>query len=359
MKNWKRIIVNPELSVIETMRVIDINSTRFVIVADKDFKLLGTVTDGDIRRALLGGHALEDNLYKVMNSNPVSLIDTSTEDKILNKIREKSIQHLPLVNENGEITNVISLSELSETYRRDNPVVIMAGGLGSRLGDLTKDCPKPLLKVKGKPILEHIIEGCKAHGLKNFFISVNYLSEQIEDYFGDGSKWNIEITYLKEEKKLGTAGALSLLSRELEKLSGEKSKLRELPVLVMNGDLLTKVNFTDLLDHHEVEENNATLCVRDYEIKVPYGVIETQNGQIQEIQEKPIHNYFINAGIYVLGPSALKSVPYGVKYHMTDLFQDLINGEKRAGVFPIREYWLDVGRIQDLEHARSNFQDSI
>jgi len=217
---------------------------------------------------------------------------------------------------------------------------LMAGGLGSRLGELTKDTPKPLLKVGTKPILEVILENFISHGFHRFYISVNYKAEMIRDYFGDGSRWGVEIRYLHEHKRLGTAGALSLLPDN-----------PTLPVLVMNGDLLTKVNFRQLIDFHNETNSKATMCVREFELQVPYGVVQIANHRLRAIEEKPVQRFFVNGGIYVLSPDMLQFIPEDSFYDMPTLFDEIIARGEETSVFPIREYWIDIGRADDFERA--------
>jgi NDP-sugar pyrophosphorylase family protein len=227
---------------------------------------------------------------------------------------------------------------------RDNWVVLMAGGLGSRLRPLTDECPKPMLRVGNKPLLETIIETFIEQGFRRFFISVNYMADTIKEYFGDGSRWGAEIQYLEETSRLGTAGALSLLPEK-----------PQAPLLVMNGDLLTKINFRQLLDFHREHHAQGTMCVREYEFQVPYGVVKMDHHRITGFEEKPIQRYFVNAGIYVLEPQALQHIPHGVFFDMPSLFQTLMADRQEAVVFPIREYWLDIGHMADYDRANGEF----
>jgi len=223
-------------------------------------------------------------------------------------------------------------------------VVLMAGGLGTRLRPLTAEIPKPLLKVGDKPILETILLSFIECGFHRFALAVNYKSEQIEAYFGDGQNFGAEIEYLHEEKRLGTAGALSLLTEKPTE-----------PVFVMNGDLLTKVDFAEFLDYHQNANVAATMGVREYSWQIPYGVIETENGQITRITEKPTHTCYVNAGLYTLSPAAVALVKSGVYLDMPDLFGELISRREKTTVYPIRDYWLDIGRMDDFRRAQSDY----
>jgi NDP-sugar pyrophosphorylase family protein len=222
----------------------------------------------------------------------------------------------------------------------------MAGGLVNRLRPLTDECPKPMLKVGNKPLLETIVENFIEYGFHRFYISVNYMADVVESYFGDGSRWGVDIEYLHEEHRLGTAGALSLLPETPTEA-----------ILVMNGDLLTKVNFKQLLDFHYGHQAQATMCVREYDFQVPYGVVKIDGQRITSIDEKPIQRFFVNAGIYVLEPEALDLISSNIFFDMTTLFEKLIELKKEPAVFPIREYWLDIGHLADYNRANGEYRD--
>jgi dTDP-glucose pyrophosphorylase/predicted transcriptional regulator len=344
MKNWEKILVNKEDTIISILEVLNNSGTQFVAVVDADKKLLGALTDGDIRRGLVRGIQLQDKVEKVMNVAPKTLPSNTPKEKILKIMKEKDIHHLPLVNEKNIIVNIVSVEELVQVERKENHVILMAGGLGARLADLTTNCPKPMLKVGGKPILETIIEIFKEHGFYKFIIAVNYKSEMIEEYFKDGSHLNVEITYLKEKSKLGTAGALSLYQKN-----------NNLPFIVMNGDLLTKINFSDLINFHVTHGNAATMCLRQYEHQIPFGVVVTEEDRILKIEEKPVRRYFINGGIYVLSPEVLKKIPHETNYDMPTFFENLIEENHKVGAYPFYEYWIDIGRLDDYERAHTEF----
>jgi NDP-sugar pyrophosphorylase family protein len=222
----------------------------------------------------------------------------------------------------------------------------MAGGLGTRLGELTRDCPKPLLRVGNKPVLETILENCIEYAFKRFYISVNYKADMLKDYFGDGSRWGVDIRYIEEKKRLGTAGALGLLPED-----------PTVPLLVMNADVLTKINFKHLLEFHEEHRSVATMCVREYEFQVPYGVVKIDNHRLLDILEKPVHQFFVNAGIYVLNPEAVSMVPKNTYFDMPALFEKLLQDQAETAAFPVREYWLDIGRKDDLERANGDYAE--
>lgn len=343
MEAWKKVLVNPSHTIFETMKVIDQGSLQIAIVVDENESLCGLVTDGDIRRGILRGIDLSSPVSQVMNKNPIVVNRNTNPSVIQSVINKENIKHIPIVDDYDKLVDVF-LTNNSKFGKYDNLVVLMAGGMGTRLRPLTNNIPKPLLKVGDKPILETIIQNFYSYGFRNFAISVNYKKELIKDYFGDGSRFDVNISYIDEEKRLGTAGALSLLPEKQEK-----------PIIVMNGDLLTKVNYAQLLNFHEDCQSVATMGVREYEFQVPYGVIKTNNHSLISIEEKPIERYFVNSGIYVLNPIALDYIPFNQFYDMPQLFTELIQQKKETSVFPIREYWMDIGRIGDYEQANLEY----
>ncbi|MGK5092827.1 nucleotidyltransferase family protein [Deltaproteobacteria bacterium TL4] len=347
MVNWKRLSLTPEHSIRDAIITIDKGAEQVVLVVSEENHLLGIVTDGDIRRAILKGSSLEDSVTKVMNTSPLTVSIDDNRETILALMRQTEIHQIPVVDHDNHIVGLEVIDELIQVETHPNWVVIMAGGLGSRLRPFTETCPKPLLKVGSKPLLETIIENFIGYGFKKFFLSVNYKAEMIQNYFGEGSRWNVDIQYLHETKRMGTAGALSLLPR-----------LPEHPLIVMNGDVLTKVNFKQLLNFHNEHANaQATMCVRDYDFQVPYGVVQTENHRILHIEEKPIHRFFVNAGVYVLNPTVLNHIPSDVFFDMPTLFEDLMAKKHETIVFPIREYWIDIGEINDFRRADIEFYD--
>ena len=344
MKDWKNVLVSPDTPIRETIRIMDQGALKIALVVDGERRLLGTVSDGDVRRGILKGCALEDSVQKIVNSTPTVVGQSVGREKILALMRQKQLYQIPVVDDAGFLVGLEAIDSILATPLRDNWVVLMAGRLGTRLKQFTKDIPKPLLKIGDKPILETILGNFIEHGFSRFFISVNYKSEQIEAHFKDGSQWGVQIDYLREDKKLGTAGALCLLP-------GKPAA----PVLVMNGDVLTKVNFQQLLDFHLEHKAVATMCVREYDFQVPYGVVKLDRHRIVAIEEKPIQRFFVNAGIYVLEPDALDLVPHDEYFDMPILFEKLVERHQETAVFPVREYWLDIGRIDDFDRAQVEF----
>lgn len=328
----------------KALKTIDIAAMRIALVVDHKRKFLGTLSDGDIRRAILAGASLDDPILKIYYQNSTTASQNDTKEKIIQKAIQNKVYQIPILNHNHMVVDVLDLATLLTITKRKNKVILMAGGLGSRLRPLTENTPKPLLKVGNKPILQTIIENFANHGFENIIISLNYKSQMIRDYFKDGSEFGVHIEYIQENKKLGTAGALSLLTQNPNE-----------PFFVMNGDLLTNVNFADLLDYHTFSNSIATMCVREYQYQIPYGVIETNNELITSIEEKPINKFFVNAGIYLLHPEVLNYVPKDEFYDMPTLFNKLINEEKKVVSFPIHEYWLDIGQHHDFAKANEEY----
>ena len=346
MKDWKKIIIKPSLSILEAVEFIEKGVLKFVLVADDDYKLKGSLTDGDVRRGLLQGISLQDSVQQIMNKNPIAFRHDELKSSIMSAMKRKMINFAPLIDRNNTIVGALIVDEKVVIKRRANPVIIMAGGYGSRLGELTKTCPKPLLRIGKKPILQTIIEGLRDSGFYKINLAVNYLSEMIENYFGDGQKFDVEISYLREKEPLGTAGALSLLNQE---------KIDK-PLLVMNGDILTTINYNGLMDFHANNHAYATMAVREFEYKVPFGVVSsTDKHSIIKIEEKPAHRTIINAGIYVIDPNSLNFLPKEQKFNMPDLFQKILEQNHNTFSYLITDYWMDVGQIEDFKQASDDY----
>lgn len=345
MMDWKEILVAPDFTIMQTMKLIDESALQFAVVIDENMRILGTVTDGDIRRGLLKGIPLDASIQKVMNEYPVFEKEGSPLYYYKAFMKRMKLKQLPIVNQEKQVQNVLFIDGLTQGIQKENTVVLMAGGLGTRLRPLTDHVPKPMLRIGEQPILETIIESFKSYGFVNFVLTVNYKKEVVKEYFQDGAHLDVHISYIEETNRLGTAGALSLLVEE------QKS-----PLLVMNGDLLTKVNFDQLLNFHNETKSDATMCVREHEYQIPYGVLQTDNHRLISIEEKPIIKNFVNAGIYVLSPEVLKYVPENEYLDMPDLFEQLLKIRKEVSAFPLREYWLDIGRMDDYQKANGEFE---
>ena len=342
MIDCKSIILKPDDTISQAIGILNSESLRVVLVSNKDRTLLGVVTDGDIRRALINHHEMNTEISNIMFKNPVVAYIDDSREKILALMKNKDILQVPILDKNNRIIGLETLQNIVETKRHDNIVFLMAGGFGTSLKPLTDDTPKPLLKVGDKPILETIIRQFIKSGFHNFFISVHYKADMVQKYFGNGEKWGVSIKYVYEDQPLGTAGALGLLP----------SYISDMPIVVMNGDLLTKVDFEDLLKFHTNNSGIATICVRKYDFQVPYGVIETSRNKVTSIVEKPKHRFFINAGIYVLNSSVLDKINGESYLDMTQLLEEKIQENAEIDVFPIHEYWMDIGRVEHFEQAQ-------
>jgi len=329
----------------EVVEVIDRGAAQIALAVDNSGRLLGTITDGDFRRALLRGLPMDTPVDQIMHREFRSLPATATEEEALNLMRREVIHQIPAIDEAGRVVKLFLLEELIKPKVRPNPVVIMAGGKGTRLKHLTSECPKPMLPVGGKPILEIILEQCIEAGLRDFYFAVNYLKEQIQDHFGNGESWHVNIQYVEEDKPLGTAGALSLLPA-----------MPEHPLLVLNGDVLTRVDYGRLLHFHSEHDAAATLCVREHTTQIPYGVVRTDDVTVSAMEEKPVFSHYVNAGIYLLDPGLLELVPSGQFFDMPQLMEKAMAQQYRVSAFPIHEYWLDIGLPETLDRAHQEWQ---
>lgn len=346
MNSIKDILVNENTTIKETLQIIDKGTMRIALVVNNNDELLGTINDGDIRRAILNGFDLDKSIESVYYRTPTICSINDSKETIVQKAIKNKVYQIPIIDNNNKLVDIEDLATLLTNENRKNKVILMAGGLGTRLQPLTNNIPKPLLKVGSKPILQTIIENFSIYGFKDIIISVNYKAGMIKDYFQDGSKFGVNIKYVEEDKRLGTAGALSLINESINE-----------PFFVMNADLLTNINFSHFLDFHLQGNSVGTMCVREYDFQVPYGVIETDNGKITSIIEKPIHKFFVNAGIYLLSPLVLKMIPKNTFYDMPTLFEELINKQENVLSFPIHEYWLDIGKMEDFKRAQIEFSN--
>jgi dTDP-glucose pyrophosphorylase len=345
MSFWHKLLVIPSNTLMETINILHKGGCRIVLVIDKEFKLLGTVTDGDIRRALISNISMDSPISLIMNKNPITLRSAILKKEVLELMESKDLLHMPILDEYGILCDLVTLQQLHRKPVHKNPVFIMAGGFGTRLYPLTKDIPKPLLKVGDKPIIDTIIEQFVSFGFSNFYISTHYMPEKIRNNFIDKNLGDINIEFLHEKSPLGTAGSLGLLPEDIQKL----------PIIIMNGDLLTKVNFSRLLDFHKENKTEATMCVRKYDFQVPYGVIKIKDHQIKKIEEKPVHQFYVNAGIYVLNHSLIQKIDGSTYLDMTDFLGDELD-IGGVGAFPIHEYWLDIGQIDEYNKANSDIR---
>lgn len=341
--NWRDILIPPNTSLEETISVIDKGALKMALVVDEHEQLLGIVSDGDIRRALIAHKTMETPICEVMNVKPLTAKSATNKRKLLDLMHSKGLLSVPIVN-NGVLVGLETLQKITQKPSFDNPVFLMAGGFGTRLRPLTDNCPKPLLKLGEKPILETILESFIACGFHQFYISTHYLPEAIQSHFGDGRKWDVDIHYIHEEAPLGTGGSLGLLPKDLP----------DLPIIMMNGDVLTKIDFAQLLAYHNEENPFCTVCVREDEYQIPYGVIEAEGNKITNLVEKPTQKYFINAGVYVVSKELVNQVENQQRIDMTDLIESAIKRDDFIAMFPVHEYWLDIGKMVDFYQAQKD-----
>jgi dTDP-glucose pyrophosphorylase/CBS domain-containing protein len=339
-KSWKKALLPLDATLQEAITCLELAVLQIAIVVDLDGVLVGTITDGDIRRGLLRGLGLSNSIDTIIFRDPVVAPPQLGREAVLQLMQANMIRQLPIVDESRKVIGLHLMESLINPSKLPNLMVIMAGGQGTRLRPHTENCPKPLLMVGGKPMLEHIIIGAKAEGFRHFILAVHYLGDMIEDYCGDGSRWDVRIDYVREESPLGTAGALGLLSPR-----------PEAPFVVSNGDVLTDINYGEMLDFHCRYSASATMAVRMYEWQHPFGVVRTKGVDIIGLEEKPVVRNHINAGIYVLEPDVLSMLEVGERCDMPTLFNRLLDSSTRAIVYPIHEPWLDVGRLEDYEQV--------
>ena len=342
-QNWKDVAIYTHQSIRDALEIINTQALQVALVVDKQEKLQGVVTDGDIRRGLLSNLTLDAKVASVMNIFPTTAPPNTPKHKLISLMERKSILAVPLV-EDGRVVGLETLKSVLIKPHYENPVLIMAGGFGTRLRPLTDNCPKPMLKVGNKPLLEMTILNFSKAGFVNFYISTHFMPEQIQQYFGDGSQWNVNISYVHEESPLGTGGALGLLPDDLP----------DLPLLMMNGDVLTKVDFQRLLEFHNESQADGTMCVREYEYQIPYGVIKGKGNAIVSMEEKPTQKFFVNAGIYVVSQALIHQVKKGQVIDMPSLLEQKIQQKGKVLMFPLHEYWLDIGRLDDFNRAQAD-----
>lgn len=343
MKNWKNILISPDRSIREALLKIDAVGSQMALITTRDGCLVGTVSDGDIRRGLLKGLTLADAVEKCMHTRPHFGRVTDSKDAVLAFMRRERLHQMPILDEADRVVGLEVLDDYLLPPARENWVVLMAGGLGTRLGELTKTMPKPMLPVGDRPLLETIVRRFVDQGFVNFYLSVNYMADVIESHFGNGERFGARIRYLRETKRMGTAGSLSLLP-----------ELPVEPLIVANGDLLADIDYAHMLDEHVDSDVAATMGVSEYEFQVPYGVVHKENGFVKRIEEKPVHKSLISAGVYVLSPSSLGLIPHDTFFDMPSLFEALITGGQKVSTYKVHGYWLDIGAIPDYQKANSD-----
>ena len=343
-----RIVNDIKLSINSTIKdalqTINNGGLQIAIVVDENDALVGTVTDGDIRRGLLNGLDLNSSVSLVVHKSPSIASVGDTKESILKIALAKKLHKIPLVDELGKLVGIEDIEDIIKPVGKTNRVILMVGGLGTRLRPLTQDTPKPMLKVGNKPILQTIVEKFAEYGFVNITMCVNFNASIIRDYFGDGKEFGVNIDYVLEQKRMGTAGALSLL----------KERPSE-PFFVMNGDLLTNVNLEHIFNYHMLHKATATMCVREYDYEVPHGAVKMNDNKITAIAEKPVQKFFVSAGIYMLSPEILDLIPQDEFYDMPTLFEKAIAQDKNVISFPIHEYWIDIGRLEEYQKANEEY----
>lgn len=337
-------IVDQRASLKTALKAISDTALQICFVCDDNAKILGTITDGDVRRALLADAGLDTSVTKIMNIKFQHVIKENGYRAQAHKLMlDSNVSRLPIIDHQGRLIDVILNNRFYKRQLKDNIVVIMAGGAGTRLRPLTENCPKPLLKIGDKPLLEHSILNFKRCGFHRFYISVNYLGHMVTDFLKDGSDWGVEISYLKETKQLGTAGALALLPQQ-----------PEAPFLVTNGDIIMQADMDDFVMRHLESQVTGTMCIRQHNTSIPFGVVHTDGRHITSLVEKPSYTYFINAGIYCFNPDVLNLIPKDTFYNMTDLFEDLIEKKYKTTTYLLEGAWIDVGSVEDYNYACQN-----
>lgn len=334
-------VASPQATIEQVTAAVDRGGRHIALILDENQVLRAIMTDGDLRRAQLAGARADMPAFRYAASRPVIAAPSQPHSDYIRLLRKNNIMQLPLVDRDGRLVDVI-LRDLQPIEQTDTWAVIMAGGFGKRLAPLTDRTPKPLLPVGGIPMIERIIRSLRDSGIRTIVISVFHMSSQVRDFCGDGSRWGVRIIYIEERTPRGTAGALALL----------KERPRD-HLIVINGDILTNISFRGLLNFHREQEHVATMCVHEQRHRVQYGVVKFDGLYIREIQEKPIHSYFVSAGIYVFNPDVLDLIPENQYYDMPSLFRALTETDARPGAFPIRELWLDIGTMADYEKAQN------
>lgn len=351
-QNFTHLFIGVDASIRDAIACIDRNGKGIALIVDEENRLIGTVSDGDVRRAMLAGENLDTSVQVLLDAKqggayarPITAsVDTPLET-ILALMQRYVILQVPLLDEAGRVVDLALMEELLPEPMAPIQAVIMAGGEGMRLRPLTEDTPKPLLPVGDRPLMELVIEQLRNSGIQQINVSTRYLSDKIKQHFGDGAAMGVELNYVTEDRPLGTAGALGLMHAP------------DAPLLVINGDILTRLDFRSMLAFHRKHHADLTVAVRQYDLQVPYGVVECEGPLVREVREKPAYRFFVNAGIYLLEPSAVGCIPNGEHYDMTDLIQHLLTEGHTVANFPIMEYWLDIGQYADYQKAQDDVKN--
>ena len=345
----KSLFISTDNSIRAAMKCVDRGGCGIALVVDQEMHLLGTITDGDVRRAILAGVDLELPVREILASKvntqypkPITAAPETDRTALIALMHKHVLRQIPILDNNGKVVDLMLLDDLIPIQDLPLQAVIMAGGFGTRLRPLTEDLPKPMLPVNGKPLMELVIEQLRKVGIRRVNVTTHYKPEKISDHFGDGSSFGVELTYVNEDRPLGTGGALGLIDAPNE------------TTLVINGDVLTQVDFRAMLAYHREHRADMTVAVKQYDIKVPYGVIECAGAHVCALKEKPQMHFLVNAGIYLIEPKVYEFIPNGEHFNMTDLIQRLLDTNHTVVSFPIIEYWLDIGRFADYEKAQGD-----
>jgi len=354
VKDIGRCCISIAATIRDVIECINVNALGIALVVDEDGRLVNTVTDGDIRRAMLAkidfGSTVEALLAHKKASNissPLTAPLDTESTELLHLLNQRKLSHIPLLDEDGRVQDIALLRAFAESYDLGLQAVVMAGGFGTRLRPLTEDMPKPMLPVGDRPLLQRTIEQLRDTGIKQVNITTHFRPEKITEHFGSGDAFGVELNYVNEERPLGTAGSLGLIEK-----SGET-------LLVINGDILTDIDYRAMLEFHREGNADLTVGVRQYDVKVPYGIIESDGIEITGIREKPEMVFFVNAGIYLVEPGVKDHIPIDTSFDMTDLIEVLIENGDRVISFPISEYWLDVGQHEDYQQAQEDVKNNV
>jgi len=349
-RDVSRLFVEPSESINNAIACIDRSGRiSLALVVDKRGRLINTVSDGDVRRGILAGLGLNEPVSRLFEikartpyPEPVTARAGSDPATLLQILQERRVRQLPLVDRGGKVVDIVTISDFQRLAESPFRAVVMAGGLGTRLRPLTESTPKPMLPVGGRPVLEHIVQQLRDVGVRRIHVSTNYQADKIIQHFGGGESFGVEIKYVCEHEPLGTGGALGLLDKPT------------MPVLVINGDILTQVDFRAMYAFHEDQKAHMTVAVRRYDMQVPYGVVECSGVKIRALREKPQLSFFVNAGIYLLEPSVFDLIPANQHLNMTDLVSLLMKTKRTVVSYPICEYWLDIGQHDDYRQAQED-----
>lgn len=342
--NWRQAVLGPDRSIKDAISSLNKTNLQIVLIQKKQ-KFLGTLTDGDIRRAIVSGKSINEKINRIMNSSAIFVRQHVSYESAKEIMKERDILQIPILDKKNKLVGLYTWNKDMNLKKRNNLVIIMAGGYGRRMKKMTSLTPKPMIDLYGKPILEHIINNLRNCGFKNIIITTHYLEHKIRKYFKDGKKFNVKIKYVQEKNPLGTAGSLSKIYTRAQK-----------PVLVTNGDVLTNVNYSEILNFHKSNQADATMGVRVINIKHTFGVVDSNGLQIKRIEEKPTIKNYINAGVYVLSKKTIKLIPKNTFLNMTDLFNKAVTNNQKAILFPLYENWQDFAKPRDLKVSKKKFK---